>query len=274
MAMMFAYLDDFGKITLWINRNFYGGRSDAFYLLQPDGKSTALMITGVEDHETQIKYVLTAPADLSFGVDYQVRESHGLIVPLIVRLIVQTQQFNEEFYYDGNDLGAVYHRLHTDFALWAPTAVDVVLRLHQEGREYAYPMERNRKGVWRVRVTGDLSHASYVYLIKRNGVYVESLDPYALSLTGNSRESAVIDLSVLERVPFVQTRGLVSGTDAVIYEASVRDMTSNPITGTLEHATFNALCETGTRFHNVPTGLDYLASLGVSHIQLMFQNGG
>ena len=269
MASIYAYLDDFGKITVWMNRNFYNGKSDSFTLLGAHGDTNNLVLTGVEEHENNFRYDLTAPADMEFGVDYCVREQHGMIVPLVYRLITHTEQFNRMFMYSGNDLGPSYHVLHTDFAVWAPTAVEVVLRVNIDDDLKTYSMDRTEQGVWRVKVIGDLKHATYVYLIKRNGQYVESLDPYALSSNGNSRESAVIDLSDLERLPKVPVEGEISGTDAIIYEASVRDITSSPLTGTLGHGTFNALCEENTKYHGIPTGLNYLSSLGVTHVQLM-----
>lgn len=269
MPAMYAYLDDFGKINVWMNRNFYAGRSGQFWLLAGHGHEVDLVIARTDDHEASIHYELTAPADMQFGTAYSIREIHGLIVPLEFRLIVQTERFNEMFDYDGDDLGAVYHHMYTDFALWAPTASDVTLRYHSEDKENSLSMVRGDQGVWRIRAYGDLKSAVYTYLVTRNGRTYESLDPYGISSIGNSRASAVIDLKEVQKIPFVKPKGQCSGTDAVIYETSVRDMTANPLTGTRTHSTFGALCEEGTHFHELPTGLDYLSSLGVTHIQLM-----
>ena len=129
MPAMHAYLDDFGKITIWMNKNFYGGRSDYFSLVE-GSSSQDLVVVNAEEHDTKMKYVLTCPADGTFGKDYKIRESHGLIVPLQIRNIVSTDEFNRMFYYGGDDLGSIYHPTHTDFALWAPTAVSVTLHIH------------------------------------------------------------------------------------------------------------------------------------------------
>ena len=58
-------------------------------------------------------------------------------------------------------------------------------------------------------------------------------------------------------------------TDAVIYELSVRDFTHQAQCGTRTHGQYRSLCEVGTTLQGKPTGLDYLASLGVTHVQLM-----
>ena len=36
MPAMRAYLDDFGSITIWMEKNFYGGKSDSFFLVAED----------------------------------------------------------------------------------------------------------------------------------------------------------------------------------------------------------------------------------------------
>ena len=269
MPAMQAYLDDFGKITLWMNKNFYGGRSDYFSLIGEGGKSVELVLYSVEEHESQTKYILTSPADIKFGKEYQVRESHGLMVPLEIRLIVNTEEFDRMFYYKGDDLGATYHRMHTDFALWAPTAVHVTLETFIDGEIHTYPMERHEKGVWRMRVIGNLDHALYCYLIERNGKIVRSLDPYAYSCNGNAQLSAVIDPEIISTIEKVKVKGKVCGTDAIIYEASVRDMTSSRKTRTKTNGKYISLCEEDTKHDFMPTGLNYLTQLGVTHIQLM-----
>ena len=269
MPSMYAYLDDYGTITVWMKRNFYDGRSKRFYITTGKDYFRELTIRGVEDHERDIRYNVICPADMKFGEDYYVREEHGLSVPLTIRLIVRTARFNKDFYYDGNDLGATYHRMHTEFALWAPTAVSVLVRIRNGNSVSAVPMKRTEKGVWRASVRGDLKRATYVYIVTRSGETVIAQDPYALSSTGNGKESAVINtdeiLSIRDPLPSVPFR---RPTDAIIYECNVRDMTSHIHTGTRGVGTFNALCEENTWWNGFPTGMNYLASLGMTHVQL------
>ena len=269
MASFNAYLDDFGLIRVVMNRNFYGGRSDSFYITGENSYISELIITSVEEHDGSIQYKLTAPAGLEFGKRYTIREQHGQSVPLEYRLIVHTQQFNDRFAYNGKDLGSIYSPTHTDFALWAPTAVSVVLKLHSGKTVKPYVMKRSEHGVYRVRVYGDLKRTTYTYIVERNGVLIETADPYALSATANGEESAVIDESEILKIRDYPLQEKTTGTDAIIYETSVRDITASPLTGTQAHSTFGALCEEGTKYKNMPTGLDYIASLGVTHVQLL-----
>ena len=122
MAILEAYLDDFGKISVRVSRVYYNGRIDGFYLTSPQGYYKDCLVRGLEEHRDSVHYDLTMPADFTFGVPYTLHESHGRMTPLVVRFIVRTKQFDKMFDYDGDDLGSTYHPLYTSFALWAPTA--------------------------------------------------------------------------------------------------------------------------------------------------------
>ena len=266
---MKAFLDDFGSVQVCLSKDYYNGSAGSFYLTGDDGTISDCVIRGVEEHDREVRYLLTIPANFTFGHAYTIHESHGKEVPLQIRHIVRTAEFDRQFTYHGDDLGSRYTPEYTSFALWAPTATHVYLRLScPDSRVELYPMTRGEKGVFRVKVNGDLRNYLYVYLVERDGIMVESIDPYGLSSDANSRRSAVIDTSVITNI---EDRGvdhvMDSAADAVIYECSVRDMTSSKETGTSTNGKFISLAETGTSWKLNPTGLDYLASLGVTHVQ-------
>lgn len=269
MAILEAYLDDFGKISVRVSRVYYNGRIDGFYLTSPQGYYKDCLVRGLEEHRDSVHYDLTTPADFTFGVPYTLHESHGRMTPLVVRFIVRTKQFDKMFDYDGDDLGSIYHPLYTSFALWAPTAVSAAVRLRSGNHVSIHPMTRMEKGVYRCKVPGEWKHATYVYLVECNGRIRESLDPYGLSSNANGSESAVIDTSEVLSIPDPGcAEPLAAETDAVLYECSVRDMTSSNQTGTSTHGRFLSLTEPRTGWKGNPTGLDYLSELGVTHIQL------
>ena len=267
---MEAFLDDFGLVQVIVSKNYYNGQISSFYLTAEDGTYSDCVIRGVEEHEREIRYSLTIPAVFHFGQLYTLHENHGSEVPLKIRHIVRKAEFDRQFTYHGDDLGFRYTKDSTTFALWAPTAVHVYLRLidHQK-RSVMVMMNRGEKGVFRTRVNGDLKHYLYVYLIERDGIMVETIDPYGFSSDANGKHSAVIDTA---QILAIQDDGklpvLDTAADAVIYECSVRDMTSSKDTGTSTHGKFISLTETGTSWKLNPTGLDYLAGLGVTHLQL------
>ncbi len=268
MASITAYLDDYGKVIVNVSRVFFNGVTGGFYITADNGTCWDCVIKGVVDQDREVIYELTIPTDIEYGVQYYLHEQHGQSVPLQFRFIVRTALFEKEFTYENNDLGSFYHPGFTDFALWAPTAVEVLVKIHDHGKVLCYPMTRTTSGVFRVRVNQDLKEATYVYLVHRDGIVAETLDPYGLSSTANARESAVIDVDRIRRVqdPGVK-KPLASFTDAIIYETSVRDMTSSRLTGTSTHGRFVSLLEEGTTWKGHKTGIDYLKSLGVTHVQ-------
>ncbi|MBR4455143.1 MAG: type I pullulanase [Solobacterium sp.] len=267
---MKAFLDDFGRVQVCLSKDYYNGSAGGFYITGENGMCSDCVIRGVEEHDREIWYNLTIPAEFQFGQVYTIHESHGKQVPLQIRHIVRTAEFDRQFTYHGDDLGAEYTRENTNFALWAPTAVHAYVRLISPLKQVTvHVMTRTDKGVFRICINGDLSSFLYTFLIERDGIMVESIDPYGLSSDANSQHSAVIDRSRIEEIPDPGT-GLVmnSATDAIIYECSVRDMTSSKETGTATNGKFISLSESGTSWKLNPTGLDYLADLGVTHVQL------
>jgi pullulanase/glycogen debranching enzyme len=125
----------------------------------------------------------------------------------------------------------------TTFAVWAPTARNVALCVFENGRGPAQlhsPLRLDAAtGVWSTTLDGDLSGRYYAYLVD---VHVDGVgvvrnrvtDPYAVSLTTDSRRAYIADLesprlkpSGWDTTPTPQRAQ--AQTDAVIYELHVRD---------------------------------------------------
>ncbi len=178
--------------------------------------------------------------------------------------------------YTGNDLGAVYHKEYTAFRLWAPDAEEVNLLLYRQGNGDCLfekvKMEPDIKGTWYLKRQGDLNLVYYTYELVRNGVCVETQDPYSVATGVNGMRSMVLDLKQTNPDGFENDRGpnVKSRTDMVIAEISVADMTSDASAGSGFPGKFKGLAETGTKNKNgQATGLDYLKELGITHVQLM-----
>jgi pullulanase len=134
-------------------------------------------------------------------------------------------------------LGVTVAAGRTKFALWAPTARNVALCLHADGRGPAKSLETLRldaaTGVWSTAADRDLSGHYYTYLVDVNvdGVgFVRNrvTDPYAVSLTTDSRRAYIANLQSARVKPADWDRTLSpqrvqAATDAVIYELHVRD---------------------------------------------------
>lgn len=194
-------------------------------------------------------------------------------IPLEVSEATSFPGFDEEYRYDGDDLGATYSKRGTSFAVWAPlaSAAAVFIRDKESDPYSVYTMTRGEKGVYRVCIPGDHKNAQYHYSVTNSEMRTRVTDPYAKGSTQNGRESVVVDFSALrtdfhrECLPVLEQY-----TDAVIYEGHVRDLTIHPSTDIVHKGTFKGLAETGrkTKKGN-PAGIDYIASLGVTHVQLL-----
>lgn len=176
--------------------------------------------------------------------------------------------FDEQYSYDG-PLGAQYSSSHTTLRLWAPTATAVETVIYSNDAEETQAMERCDRGVWELTLPSDRAGTHYNYrLTFPDGSFAESTDPYARAVTANGARTVVVDPEIgdagTRMLPFS------SPLDAIIYEAHIRDLTIAPDNGIANKGKFLGLTETGTRTSNGNlSGLDYLTSLGITHVQLL-----
>jgi len=191
-----------------------------------------------------------------------------------------TSEFEEQYTYTGDDLGAVWTPERTTFRVWAPTADAVSVCLYANGGETgmdilieSVPMTADAQGTWVAAVEGDLNGTYYTYAVRHGDAIVEACDPYARTTGVNGRRAMVIDLDSTDPAGWENDKAPhTSGsiTDAVIYELHVRDLSSDPSSGIANTGKFLGLIETGTtNADGIPTGLDHIKSLGVTHIHLL-----
>ena len=195
---------------------------------------------------------------------------------------------DETYSYDGK-LGAELKEegKQVDLTLWSPSAdkVSVVVYDKNDPEKVVgtVALEKGERGTWKQTLDStnklgitDFTGYYYQYQIERQGKTVLALDPYAKSLAAwNSDDAKIDDAHKVAKAAFVDpaklgpqdlTYGKIHNfktrEDAVIYEAHVRDFTSDPTIAkdlTKPFGTFEAFIEK----------LDYLKDLGVTHIQLL-----
>ena len=195
---------------------------------------------------------------------------------------------DETYSYDGK-LGAELKEegKQVDLTLWSPSAdkVSVVVYDKNDPEKVVgtVALEKGERGTWKQTLDStnklgitDFTGYYYQYQIERQGKTVLALDPYAKSLAAwNSDDAKIDDAHKVAKAAFVNpaklgpqdlTYGKIHNfktrEDAVIYEAHVRDFTSDPAIAkdlTKPFGTFEAFIEK----------LDYLKDLGVTHIQLL-----
>ena len=209
---------------------------------------------------------------------------------MLITTYFDTDEFKNSYSYDGNDLGATLDNeanpTKTTFKVWAPTSQAITLKVYDTG-DYrsdkaaikSVPMTLGEKGVWSVEVNEDLSNMYYTYEVTNAAGTNEVTDPYAKSAGLNGKRGMIVNFTKIneelmtwnadERPNFGE-----NGTDAIIYEIHVRDMTINPNSGVDEakRGKYLGLAQEGTTFTKgettVKTGLDHLKELGITHVQI------
>ena len=215
--------------------------------------------------------------NFEMGNEYEYGHAYVLLLEGLPRINIDVSEavnfpgFDEQFYYNGDDLGAIYTKEETSFNLWAPTASKVVLKIEEEGKFHYYLMERTDKGVYRKTLKGDYLKARYHYLVTVSGIENETNDPYGKGASFNSEYSAVIDLEEVKKIAKVAPKyEFQQNSDAIIYEACIRDFTEDKNTNIVNKGKYLGLIEGNRKTKGGhPAGLDYLKYLGITHLQIL-----
>ena len=191
-----------------------------------------------------------------------------------------SEQFKKKYLTD-EELGAIYSKTSTIFRLWSPSARSVSLKLYPDGEcsvpQKIIPMELCRKngkeGVWETEVKGDLHGVYYEYEVLIFGVYNHSADPYARAAGINGNRSMVVDMERTNPEGWENSSapGADSPSDVIAWEVHVADITSSPAWNGSEknRRLYTGAAEKGTGCMGLPTGFDYIKSLGVTHVQFL-----
>lgn len=177
-------------------------------------------------------------------------------------------------------LGAFWRPEATMFRVWAPQASAVFIRLYSgwqpEPDEFAteeYPMTKESDGCWETSVGGDQAGRYYTVATDYPGRgRVEGVDPYARAVGPGGRRGYLFDPRTTDPEGWSDDRPppLEHVLDSVIYELHVRDASSLASSGIRHRGQFLGLAEEGTVSpEGLPTGLDHIASLGVTHVHLL-----
>ncbi len=204
------------------------------------------------------------------------------------------QALDKEYAYAGDDLGATYTPTATTFKVWAPTAQEIAVKLYTTGNNTeegaaslgTYAMHKDMDGdkwtgCWVVTIDGDLLNVYYTYLVTSAALVTgiartyEAVDPYAKAVGVNGKRGMVVDLDATDPEGWDEDKHVLveTQTDAVVWELVVRDFSASETSGVSEanRGKFLAFTEEGTTLNgegNIATCVDYLKSLGITHVQL------
>ncbi|WP_231572527.1 pullulanase-associated domain-containing protein, partial [Halobacillus sp. BBL2006] len=198
-----------------------------------------------------------------------------------VPVSVAWEYIDQKFAYDGNDLGATLHEDGSaTLKVWSPKANQISVRLYDKDNQYKQienvEMKRGQDGVWKVLLeesnTGlkNVKGYYYQYEISSGGETKLALDPYAKSMAASSDDdedtvgkAAIVNPSNIgPKLDFAKIKKYEKKEDAIIWEAHVRDITSDPELSSELNNQFGTFTSFGEK-------LDYLKDLGVTHVQLL-----
>ncbi|MGA9778640.1 MAG: type I pullulanase [Verrucomicrobiia bacterium] len=191
--------------------------------------------------------------------------------------------FNASYVYTNDDLGAVYHPEATSVKLWAPTAQQVRLLLFDDATKVVFqaiPMSHDSNGIWSANLMGDMDGKYYLYEVTllfaastKPTVYRVN-DPYARGCSANSGRTLIYDPQKTNPEDWNQDHfvTLKNNTDAVLYEAHIRDFSINKNSGVADgnRGKYLGMVQPGTKTPGgAASGLDHLKELGVTHVHLL-----
>ena len=270
-----ATYDDAAKsVVVNMTGEVEGDLMAAFKVAGSAGEVAISEVTVGENNEYTI--VLSEELDLTkaYNVTFE-----GNDYKVTMPSIYSRDEFEQEYTYTGDDLGATWTKDKTTFRVWAPTAESVKVNLYTSGTEGTddlieqLEMKADVNGTWVAEKTGDLNGTYYTYLVNVNGSENEACDPYARTTGVNGKRAMVIDLASTNPDGWDSDKNPHEGmtyNDAIIYELHVRDLSINENSGIKNKGKFLGLIEAGTKSTSgKSTGLDHIKNLGITHIHLL-----
>ncbi len=266
-----ANLISFTRINVLLFTSITLPNNPVFYLEKDGGKEIKLKTNRRISNNAVSIYELEMNEKFEYGHSYVVILEGFVRINVEVSEATEFPNFDKDFYYDGDDLGAIYTKEETKFNLWAPLASEVLLKIEENNNFNYYRMQRTDKGVYRITLKGDHLNARYHYLVTNSGSRVESNDPWGKGASFNSEYSAVVDIEQIKAIKNIKpTNAFVRNADAIVYETSIRDFTEDKNTDIVNKGKYLALTEDGRKtIGGHPAGIDYLKYLGITHLQIL-----
>ena len=186
-----------------------------------------------------------------------------------------SKEFNSKYNYDGQ-LGLKVTEESIELRVWAPEADSVSVNIYESGDisdnaiSTTILMDYEEKGVFWAKIDKSFMGRFYTYMVYRNGEATEACDPYAKAVGVNGDRAAIIDLKATNPKGWendTNPNAFLPANERVIYEAHVRDLTKSDSSNVKHKGLFKGVTESATEDSKI--GLNYIADLGVTHIQFL-----
>lgn len=187
-------------------------------------------------------------------------------------------EFEQNYTYEGHDLGAACTEDGTSILLWSPVAESVTVRFYHDGESedsyWTEAMIKEGKGVWAYRTKEVLHKVYYDFELSIEGKMICSADPYAKACGINGKRSMIVDLKRTDPKGWEEDVSPAYQQEQIIYELHIGEYSWDPSGGfpAAFRGKYKAFtCENTTLDHDGvhPTGFSYMKKLGITHVQLM-----
>lgn len=272
LSIQKATIDSFNEITVTTNVPFHIKEKK----IEIEGikiKNITPYDTNSGDITNKVKIITEQKIDLK--QTYKVKIENLADTNTEIGKVIRSEEFDNLFYYGGNDLGNTYTPQHTKFRLWAPTASEAKLVTYKNWNDKIgaeINMQQGEKGTWTAELKGNQKGLFYTYKVKIGDKWTEAVDPYVRAASVNGDKGAVVNLEETNPKKWKANKKpkFKNPEDAIIYELHVRDLSIQPESGIKQKGKYLGVTEKGTKGPGgVKTGLDHIKDLGVTHVQFL-----
>ncbi|HCF54195.1 MAG TPA: type I pullulanase, partial [Bacillus sp. (in: Bacteria)] len=272
LSIQKATIDSFNEITVTTNVPFHIKEKK----IEIEGikiKNITPYDINSGDITNKVKIITEQKIDLK--QTYKVKIENLADTNTEIGKVIRSEEFDNLFYYGGNDLGNTYTPQHTKFRLWAPTASEAKLVTYKNWNDKIgaeINMQQGEKGTWTAELKGNQKGLFYTYKVKIGDKWTEAVDPYVRAASVNGDKGAVVNLEETNPKKWKANKKpkFKNPEDAIIYELHVRDLSIQPESGIKQKGKYLGVTEKGTKGpEGVKTGLDHIKDLGVTHVQFL-----
>ena len=268
-----AKLIDEGHIEVVITKSYNSQGCQKFFLYDDYELLGELEIEANNFSTKFLNYQLKNPFQLKLGHNYFVMDERNIVINLDCSYLMRLDKYIDRMYSE-QEMGAIYTKKETIFRIFSPLASLGVVHIKNpvDNSVMVVPLIKNEKnGVFEGVVKGDFASCLYTYLLRINNEFRMVLDPYAKAVTLLSKSAVIVDPNSV-KIDLNEDKLLPFGgiNDAIIYEVSIRDLTSDHSDDIKNKGKYLGFIESSVKTNaNNPVGIDYLESLGVTHVQLL-----
>lgn len=137
--------------------------------------------------------------------------------------------------------------------------------LHTKGKKHRFEPESHRvanMSNWSILLPGDFHNETYLIEIVREGISEWSIDPWAKSTDENSQKGVFLNMKKTNPIGWDSFKS-VSRDEAILYEAHIRDFTSDRTYDSTETGAYNRFGDDSAN------GIRHLKEMGITHVHLL-----